>query len=316
MKTWSFLSNPFHYPMVSNYKKALEISTFTDAALNSRTSDSFFLAQYNLYHPIHQTLFVDYTNWKAQGGTQKGNTLSFDQLLELLSPTKINGWDLQVCNTYLPKTPQYTAIFPKGHKAFQQGSKIERMAAVGQLYTTLGAYPALATTRSDVNNFSTMLLNAHQTQEGSKSQTGTTKSTVVSAIENSSLALYAFLGLCINKYASNPSLIEPLFDLQTLRQHKQLIFTGTLTDNECEIIMEHTFEATDELRLESGNTTTTYSLVQVGLPTAKTIAPLQVTVSPNTSVVITADKLGALTNPYLRVINTEAAEGSFKVSLL
>ena len=45
---------------------------------------------------------------------------------------------------------------------------------------------------------------------------------------------YRDLGFLINKGAEDPDRIAPFFELQVLREHNQVIFTGTLDANENE----------------------------------------------------------------------------------
>jgi len=100
MRNWSYFENPFINSVRGNFKKGLHISTFTDSRLQAKGDDAFYAPLYELYHPLHENFFNIYNIWKSQGGVQKGATLSLDQLLQLLSPSKINAWDFAVMNVY------------------------------------------------------------------------------------------------------------------------------------------------------------------------------------------------------------------------
>src|SRR4051812_47361495 len=130
MRSWIYFSNPFLRTVKNNYKRAIQISTFTDSRLQAKQNDEFYGPLYNRYHPFHVEFLTKYNAWKSQGGMQKGATLSLNQLLKLLSPSKINAWDLAVMNVYDKGSADYLTIFPQGHKPFQSGEKLLRINAV------------------------------------------------------------------------------------------------------------------------------------------------------------------------------------------
>ena len=141
----------------SNFKKALALSNYTDAQLLAQQADPFYGALYNTYDPLDKALTNAYNTWKSMGGFQKGATLSVGQLLQLLTPGKINAWEYAVMGVYAKGTPEFVAIFPQGHKPFQNGEINQRIQAVSQLATALTGIAPLATTLTDVQNFYTQL---------------------------------------------------------------------------------------------------------------------------------------------------------------
>ena len=137
-----------------------------NARLQAKGDDAFYHPLYAMYHPLHVNFLDAYNTWKFQGGVQKGATLTFDQLLQLLSPSKINAWDLAVMNVYAKGSPGHLIIFPQGHKPFQTGVKKQRINAVKQLITALTGKVPLATTLDDVTAFYNQLLDASNAQQG------------------------------------------------------------------------------------------------------------------------------------------------------
>jgi len=94
-------------------------------------------------------------------------------------------------------------------------------------------------------------------------------------------------------------------------------FTGALDGNEKEVIIEHTFAPTDELRIESGNTKISLALMASDSPDGKVPdPPVIINVAAHTKQVITASKFGNLQYTFLWVVNNEATGGNYKVSLL
>ena len=181
---------------------------------------------------------------------------------------------------------------------------------------------ALAPTKADVNTFLGSLSLANTTQAGHVTQTSSFSDALTLAVGNTCTALYAMLGLCINKFAATPTVIEPIFDLQSIRNHKQLIYTGALTGNETENILQHTFSSADELKLESGLTAIQFYLSASAADTAAN--QTLITVNANSIITVTAAQFvnpapaagQPIANTFLHVVNTEAAAGSYKVSLL
>src|SRR6185295_19510832 len=121
-RIWIYLINPFLVLGLRNFKKAVKISTWTDAALAARVGDPFYAARYAVYHPIHLALVAAYNEWKAQRGTQKGSTVLLKVLMEQLVPGKINAWDALVQTVFAKGSPGYVAILPNGHSPFNEGS--------------------------------------------------------------------------------------------------------------------------------------------------------------------------------------------------
>jgi hypothetical protein len=315
MKQWSYFQNPFLNAVKRNYKQALHISTFTDARLQAKGDDAFYQSLYNMYHPLHVNFLDAYNIWKLQGGVQKGATLTLDQLLKLLSPAKINAWDLAVMNVYAKGSPEYVTIFPQGHKPFQTGQKDQRINAVKQLKTALTGKVELATTLDDITAFYNQLLNASNAQQGEMGNKGSLSDLVMEAMTTALTAMYSILGKCMAEFPADPSVCEYIFDLATIRDHEQLVYTGRLDPQENHNVLEHTFVSTDQPTL--GNTGST--VIQYFLA-ATANAPLNgspvIAVNPDERKTILASELGNLSNRFLHVINTSTnAEGHFKLEL-
>src|SRR5262249_22790981 len=152
----------------------------------------------------------------------------------------------------------------------------------------------LAATLSDVKTFYNQLVIAGTEKQG---QLGNTSDEVAAALAVAMEALYGILGACLQHYAGNPEIID-IFDLATIRNHEQLVYTGILQPKENESILEHTFVADDQLTLSSsGSTILNYYLA------ANTNAPLNggaiITVNSQDSKTIRASELGDLSNRYL-----------------
>jgi len=252
-KPWHYLENQFVNCTSESYKKALIISNYHDAALAAAAGQTppepDFTLLYNRYHPLHETLITEYTKWKNAGGQQEGGTLNLEQLLDQMA-TRLDNWDPRIQVVYAKNSSRYKEIFPDGRKPFYRTGKDSRIEAVNTLALNIGPDPQLTAIYSEVTMYYTSLNTARDFQSGRKAGTKIVSSLLQEAVEAAMLMQYRNLGFLINKMGDKPSLIAPFFDVQTIRERDQRIFTGTLDPSEKEAILVHTFLADDELRLK------------------------------------------------------------------
>jgi hypothetical protein len=330
--TWHYLVNQFLNATKENYKKALKLSNYHDAYLfkmmTDNPGDPDWTMLYNRYHPFHLSYVTEYTKWKTAGGIQKGQTLNLDQMLVLLI-NKVNKWDVAVQNVagFEKGTPNYLTIFPQGHKPFTQGAATARINTVKVLGETLEPFAlsivAIAAIKSEVDLFYTQIDTARDNQEGAK---GGTKQKS-EEVENRRVELmteeYRNLGFLINKTAEDPEAIAPFFELQVLRSHNQVLFTGTLDANENEAVLTHSFVADDELEFEITTTETVPASTNVSFFLATTpggtdSTPVTVTVN-QAKLKIQASAFGITdygTHRFLTAVNNSTHQLHYKVELL
>jgi len=250
---WQYLDNQFYNVTKRNYKRALIISNYHDAALLAATQqtppDPDFTLLYNRYNPLHQALVTEYTGWKNAGGQQEGSTLNVEQLFDIMAP-KLDNWDIRIQVVYPKNTPRYKTIFPDGRKPFYRTGRDTRIEAINTLAQNIGPDAALTTVHAEVLAYYADLNNARDAQSGKKAGTKIGSTLLDQAREAAMLMQYRNLGFLINKMGDNTALIAPFFDVQTIRERDQRIFTGTLDPSEKEAILVHTFLADDELRLK------------------------------------------------------------------
>jgi len=302
MRNWIFETNPFLNASDNSYLKALKLSTYHDSALSAAQSDPFILGLYTSYHPVHLKLKTDYDAWKAKGGMQQGETLNLDQLLSMLSHTKIQGWDNRIQIVYPQNTPEYKKLMPGRRGPFQTGTQEQRLHAVQTLSVVIGADTALATLKTEIDSFYTQLDNAYTKQ---KQSLNTTKNEG-SALEKSRVAMctsqYANLGALMQKFASSPTGIEPFFDLKTLRSAQQAFFTGQLKAGEIFTIVKHTFSEGDEIYLNNKGV----APLDFYLSPAKGERPVATTFKlAHGEQTVQAQSLGKLSDTYVMVYNSD-----------
>lgn len=325
-RTWHFLVNQFLMATIRSYKKALKLSNYHDAYLKKKMDDHpaepDWATLYNRYHPFHVAYVAVYSDWKNAGGQQGGQTLNLDQMLTLLV-SKASKWSITVQGVFEKNTLEYKALFPKGLKIFSNGAYIDRITAVQTLGTALAPHAALATLKTEVDNFYTALDNARDNQEGAKGDTKSGSTEVENGRQHIMTEQYRNLGFLINKGAQNPALIEPFFELSILRDHRQTLFTGTLDPAETEQVLIHTFVEDDELELNLTGETTVPAGTQVQLYLASIAGgtnstPVNMTVNTGKQT-IQASAFGALdfgTHRYLTIVNSTGYEMHYEIELL
>lgn len=329
---WHYLINQFLSATAGNYKKMLKLSNYHDAYLlkmmTDNPADPDWNLLYNRYHPYHEVYNTEYTKWKTAGGIQKGQTLNLDQLLILLI-SKVSKWDVQLQNIsgFEKGTTNYTTIFPQGHKPLTKGAKTARINAVKVLGENMTSFaltnPAIAIIKSEVDTYYTNIDTARDTQEGAKG--GTQQKSEELELKRKAVGTeqYRDLGFLINKGAEVPLMIAPFFELQILREHDQVVFTGILDANENEAILIHSFVSDDELELEITGGTSVPTSLQIAFYLATTpggtnSTPVYVQVN-NGKLLIQASAFGITnwgTHRHLTAINNSGSEVHYKVELL
>lgn len=316
MKKWPYFENPFLNCAKKSFKKAVKISSYTDAQLFARRLDPFYAPLYANYHPLHVLLLAAYNIWKAQRNVQISKTFTITDLLKQLSSTKVPAWDLTIQGVYNKKTAEYLVLMAHGHKPYQTGSRLERINTVEQLKVNLTGIVPLAALETDVSNFADDLTNAETAQSGSFGTKKTNKIAIVKALTNAMIEMFSILGSMQILNKANPSDSASIFDLDTVRNQEQSTFTGALKNSEFVSIVERTFVITDSMDATSDALTDLgfYLSANAGdPPTGYTV----ITVPAGTTVTIEFSAfLNDTNNKFLSVVNLSAiAAGRFEIDL-
>jgi hypothetical protein len=314
MKTWSYFMNPFLIAANKSFSVALKISTYHDAQLFAHNSDPFFAGIYASYHPLHLAVSTNYSNWKSQGGTQKGSTLTVSQLFDLINKSKLNAWEYAIMGVYQKGTPGYVALFPQGRTPFNRGTKESRIAALKQLGTSLTGIAALAATKTEVDAFFTQLNTNRTVQLGNKGTTENKSDALEAAIKTAMIDMFANYGLMIHQFKNDAEAMHPFFDFDTIRNQEQLIFLKSVAANSKNNLMKHTFAATDSIKITNDGT------VSLEFYLTNTVdgdsINQKVTLEPSISQTFLITDLGTIDNTFLNVNNPNANAGHCKVELL
>lgn len=109
----------------------------------------------------------------------------------------------------------------------------------------------MAATLADITSFETQLLTAESTQTGAKGNTEHHSVEVDQVITTAMVALYGILGECITHFKEDATQADFVFDLDTLRNHQQVVFTAGLHTSEHETLMEHSFSDADTIAVDN-----------------------------------------------------------------
>ena len=252
--TWKYLVIQFLSVTNGNYKKAVKLSNYHDAALRAKAAqDPLLIPIYNRYHVLHLLLIKEYNLWKSAGGIQEGHTLNVEQMLTI-AYSNMPLWDITIQGTgvdFMAGTPNYLSIFNDGKKPFMNGSIDGRINAYDTLAKNMVPFVPLASIMGEVETVFDTLDEARDVQLGAKSNLKTSSNNVEEARIKAMTMQWRNLGFCMDVYWENLPFIESLFDLETLREGRQVIFTGALAPAENKAVLTRTFTVTEQLRLNN-----------------------------------------------------------------
>lgn len=306
---WKYLLNQFLVVTNSNYKKAVKLSNYHDAALKLKSDlEPLLIPIYNRYHALHLILISEYNSWKSAAGNQGGQTLNVEKLLDI-TYSNMQRWDITIQangELFIKGSPNYQAIFMDGRKPFIAGSIDGRINAYDTLAKNMAPFAPLEEVMTQVAEAYTKLDDARDAQLGAKGNLKSGSGKVEDARKTAMIMQWRNLGFCMDAFWERPKYIESLFDVQTLREGRQRVFTGTLAPTKKEAILTHTFLADDELRLKNtGNAAINFYLGSASGNTNSNV----VVVAPNSEEHIIVSQFGALnfgTHRFLTAVNESA----------
>ena len=315
--TWKYLDNQFDVATRRNYKKALKLSNFHDAALQTQVITTPSLQPLlDRYYPIHLDYVDQYTKWRSAGGKQEGQTLNLEQQLAI-ALGQIDVWEPQILVLYPRNSPRFKEIFPNGRKPFRQNGLDDRINAYKTLSDNIGGDAALAAVKGLVDATYANLDKARDAQEGAKStKKGGSQQVDIARLIIMNMQYRNMAFVMDNFFDNRDDMCNKIFDLQTLRESDQSIFTGTLEVQEVEQVLVHTFLIDDELRLKI-DTNGPVSFYLGSTPGGTDSNPVTLNSAAETTVSITAFGLKDMTgHRFLTAVNSSGMITKYRVQLL
>lgn len=314
-RPYIFFINPFLVATQKSYRRAKKLGDYSVAALAAQAGKPFS-DLLNELSPLSQTFNDAYALWTTQRGTQKGKTVSLNDLIAQLSNSKIEDWDVAIQQVYKQHTPEYVALLPNRRIPFQRGGQESRINAVNSLSLAIGADVPLQPVKTDVDDFYTTISTVYNSQKGNKSTTKNKSDAVEAARVALCIGLYGMLGQLMDYYKTTPESVAAFIDLETLRSKEQDSYQSNLKGNATKLALTHTFAAGDQLRIiNRGNTDIGLAL----MPEKNDPLPDKfTTVTALNEMIVNADVLGDIsTSRFLIVKNLDATQqGAYTIELL
>ena len=318
IETWKYVDNQMEISTRNSLRKAVIMSTFHDNALLSlSTTYPALLPLFTRYHPLHLALVAASNSHSSAGSLQQGDRLTVEQEFAISKSLLTEEWMPAIVLIYKKTTPRYKAIFPNGLKPFNSGGIDEKIAAFDVLGMNIGTDAALATIKTAVDSNYVSLLADRATQSAAK----TTTSDGSTASEEARVAAmemqYCNLGnIMDNFYDTREAMCALVFDLVTLRENPQTIFTGGIVSFATEEIMAHTFLPADQIAAKiTGSGFFNLYLSSTPTGTDSTAVPM----TANIKKFFAASSFGVTdyaTHRYLVVVSQSADAANYRVQLM
>jgi hypothetical protein len=315
---WKYVDDQFEISTRKSFKKAVVISTFHDnALLTLSTTYPGLLPLYLRYHPLHLALVAASNTHTSSGSLQQGDRRSVKQEFAASKLLLTEDWIPAILLIYKKTTPRYKAIFPNGLKHFNSGGIDDKIAAFNVLSMNIGTDAALAAIKTLVDSNYASLLLARSTQSSAKTTTSDNSTVSETARAAAMKMQYRNLGNIMDNFCDTiETMCGLVFDLVTLRENPQTIFTGTVSAGAENNILAHTFLATDQIAIKiTGSGSYKVFLSTTATGTGSTA----VNVIANIKKVITVSAFGVTDYAGARFLNVVSLSGdtaSFRVQLL
>jgi len=233
VRPYHFLTNSFLHTTRSNYKKMLVLGTDHAAKLAANQSDAVIATILAAFAPVWQTYLATDLNLRIVLGDYKGETLTVEQLFELLNSDHLPDWDAAVQVQFRKRSTTYTALWPQQRKPFQSGTYASRIQEIEALGNKCALIPALQPLSVLILAFHTQIESARQVQQSTgKGQLLALRTLREQARVALCTAMLGNLGLLLHHYQANPLQVANYFDFPLLRRKTK---AGQGSEDEAEV---------------------------------------------------------------------------------
>ncbi len=320
MNPWSFLCNPFIACSENSNPAMRKAGNYTVNALHRYPLDTFLSDRYAILFPLNKAFCDKFTESNAQQAAKLSGTASFKTLRKDLSGKKARKWDNTLQITYDKDSDKYLSFFPHNRIPFQSGTNLSRIDAVSTLALALEeeTIPALVTLKTEVSAFDLLLKAAFAISDGDVSDKGNISDDLEDARIALGVEMYSTLGLMMDRYKTSTEKITNFFDLETIRNHQQVVFRSNIKPGELLQELTHTFSLEDEiLFINRGNTILRVTVLDF-VDAVPTWINKFVEIHPKSQQTIKATDIGNTdTCRFLKVMNmNDNTSGAFTIELL
>ncbi len=315
---WKYIDNQFIFVTSDSVRKAVILSIFHDNALRTLSvTYPLLLPLYTRYHPLHLALVAAYNQHTSSGSLQQGDRLTVTQQYAISKKLLVNVWLPLILGLHPKGSPRYKAILPGGLSPFNIGTIDTKIDAFGVLGLNIGSEADLATvkTATDSNHASLLLL--REAQSSAITTTSDNSDTLETARKAAMVMQYRNLGNMMDNFYDTIETMCPLvFDLVTLRENPQTIFTGSILSMAKENLLAHSFLAVDKIAVKIVGSGTFKLTLSSSVDGADSI---EIIVTANIKKEITISAFGVTNFALHRFLNVESLSGdaaTYRVQLL
>ena len=315
---WKYVDNQFILVTNNSARKAVIISTFHDNALKTlSTTYPLLLPLYTRYHTVHLDLVAAYNKHSSSGGLQQGDRLSVAQEYAISKHLLTDEWMPVILGLHLKGSPRFKAILPHGLSPFNIGTVDTKIAAFGILAQNIGSEVPLATIKTAADSNHVSLLLARSMQSNAQTLTSDDSLLLETARVLAMTMQYRNLGNIMDNFYDTIDTMCPLvFDLVTLRENPQTIFTGSVSKGSHANILAHTFLADDKMAVKiTGSGTVKLSLAS----TVAGVDSIEIVMNANIKQTISISGFGVTNfalHRYLNVTSLSGDTANYRVQLL
>ncbi len=292
---WHYLEDSEEIATRGSFKKMLVVTNYQTSGINAQVGSH---AEIIPWKARRDPLALDYVNkysiWVGSGGIHEGKRLTLNQGFAL-AKKQLNTIDIGIQTIagglYAKGTVNYATVFNNGHAPFNEGFIQTRIAEWPAFASRMGSDVNLASFKASALAIGVSLDGMRTAQSGSISNTNV----FTGDLEAARVALctmdYRNLGQYMDAYHNNHAMIRALCDTETIREHLQSKFTGTLTIDEVEGVLKHGFLVTDTFTAE--NTSDAPYAIHLG-SVAHGVDSATITVLPHTKITVAISDFGPI----------------------
>ena len=311
---WHYLENSEEVATRGNYKKTLVIEKYQTAGINTQVLlHSEIIPWKARRDPLALDFVNKYNIYTGSGGIHEGQKLSLNQRFSLATK-QLNTIDLGIQTIpggeYAKGTPNYVTVLPDGHFRFTSEGIEIRINEWAAFAGRMGSDVNLAPFKTQALAINVSLDEIRTPQKGSISSTKVFSGDVEAARIALTTMDYRNLGQYMDVFHDNHPLILALCDTETIREHLQSKFTGTLAPSEVEGILKHGFLDTDTFTAE--NTTAAPQALYLASTVHGTDSTV-IMVPANSKITVTISMFGAIDlniHRFLTIVNMSGAIAS------
>ncbi len=286
---WSRAQNFIDTVTDGSYKLADEIFKSHYQLLNGGAGNATIAAMLTYFDPFYAAYSNAYVGWLALRGQGTGNTQTLVELIDELSSSRIRKWDVAIQGVYEQGTPQYQSLLPARRSPFQQGGIETRFSAVQALIAAIGTDAALASLKTQIEDFLTTMENARNNQVGGVAGVNIASGAIDLARDNAAQAMFKNYGSCVVLYYQTPEQIANFFPVALLQSKEQNTFTATLRPGNSHRLFKRKLDVANTLTLVNDGdvdidfffTDGLITSLQPGLPHVKVAAHTFETIPPS-----------------------------------